>query len=74
MYKMQKNLWNILKWMIFVEDDGFPRPPKVVCLPCAKWGVRAFGPQNEVKRVQNEVKHKNPYEITMKMSIPKCSK
>ena len=42
-----------------MEDDGFPRPPKAVCLPCAKWGVRVFGPQNDVKRTRNEVNTKN---------------
>ena len=71
MQETQKIYWDL---MILVEDDGFPRSPKVVGFPCAKWGVRAFGPQNQVKRTQNEVNTKKRYENTMEMNIPKCSK
>ena len=46
-----------------MEDDGFPRPQKIPYHPGAKWGVRAFGPQNELKMGPNT---KNPMKTLLK--------
>ncbi len=68
MDKMQKTFKMYWKWMILVEDDGFPGPQKVPYHPCAKWGMRAFGPQNEPKMRPNA---KKPCENVAKMNVPK---
>ncbi len=39
--------------MILMEDGGFPGPQRIPYHPGAKWGVRAFGSQNEPKMEPN---------------------
>ena len=56
--------------MTLMEDDGFPGPQKLPYPPGAKWGVRAFAPQNEPKLSQIESTFRLRTHLTQKPEKP----